>query len=213
MPLAEYLTEQEQVELLKSWIKQYSATILLGIVLAAVAIFGWRYWQEREAKLESHASLIFDEMLTARTQRNAEAVTLTTNKLAAHYSRTVYGSFAALMQAREAVNQHQFAEAEKKLNEVIHHSHVASLKQIARLRLARILIATGEANKGIEALNTVDDPHFEGLIDEVKGDAYLALNQPTTARQWYGAALQALPDAETIYPLLQIKYDNLAVKA
>ncbi len=47
--MTEYLTEQEQVELLKNWIKQYSLVILAGVLIAAIGISGWRYWQQRQA--------------------------------------------------------------------------------------------------------------------------------------------------------------------
>ena len=47
--MTEYLTEQEQIELLKTWIKQYSLVIILTAwSFAIVAITGWRYWQQRQ---------------------------------------------------------------------------------------------------------------------------------------------------------------------
>ena len=46
----------------------------------------------------------------------------------------------------------------------------------------------------------MDDKNFAGLIDEVKGDAYLALNDKDKARQAYQQALDELPNAEVIRP-------------
>ena len=208
--VTEYLTEQEQIELLKNWIKQYSLVILLGIFLASVMIFGWRTWQERQFKLSTHASLIFDEMLTARVQRNHDALSSATDKLLAHYSRTVYSPFAVLMLARQTVVQKNYPEAQKQLMWVIQHSDVASIRQIARLRLARILLALHQPKESLETLKKDDDRYFTGLIDEVRGDAYLAMNNPHLAKEWYTRALNDLPNAEVIRPLLQMKLDNLA---
>ena len=75
IPLTEYLTEQEQIELLKAWIKQYSLVILAGVLIAVITISGWRYWQQRQNKILSHASAVYDEMLTMRAQ-NDGTVTL-----------------------------------------------------------------------------------------------------------------------------------------
>ena len=47
--MTEYLTEQEQIEQLKTWIKQYGLTILFGIVIALVLSFSWHYWQQYRA--------------------------------------------------------------------------------------------------------------------------------------------------------------------
>ena len=47
------------------------------------------------------------------------------------------------------------------------------------------------------------------MTEEVKGDAYVALNNIPLARKAYQQALADLPNAEAIRPLLQMKYDNL----
>lgn len=207
--MTEYLTEQEQVELLKSWIKQYSLVILAGVFLAIVAISGWRYWQQRQYKIYSHASAVFDEMLTARAQRNDAATLTQATKLFTHYSNTTYGQFAAMMLTRSAIIKKDYPEAEKQLNWVINHSNIASIRQIARLRLARLLIAEHKTDDSFTVLNIVEDNSFNGLIDEIKGDAYFSINNLAMARQWYHQALNELPNAEVIRPLLQMKYDNL----
>jgi predicted negative regulator of RcsB-dependent stress response len=208
--LSDYLTEQEQIELLKNWIKQYSLVILAGVVIAVLAMTGWRYWQQRQATLYSHASAVYDEMLTARAQNEPATTTIQTQKLFTHYPTTTYAQFAALMMARDAIIKRNYPEAEKHLRWVLDHSRIASLRQIARLRLARLYIAQHQSNKAIDILLKVDDKNFNGLINEVRGDAFLEANNTTMAREAYQQALTDLPDAETIRPLLQMKFDNLA---
>lgn len=208
--MTEYLTEQEQVELLKSWIKQYSLFILAGVLIAILAISGWHYWQEREYKISIHASTLFDEMLNLRAQHEA-AAQVPANKLYTHYSKTPYGQMAALMLAREAVVNNDYQTAEKHLRWVIDHSPIASIRQIARLRLARLFIAEKKPENSVTILEKVDDSIFMGAIDEVKGDAYFSMKNSAKARQWYKQALQALPNADVLRPLLQMKYDNLVI--
>jgi predicted negative regulator of RcsB-dependent stress response len=208
--LTEYLTEQEQIEILKSWIKQYSLVILAGVILAGFAIFGWRYWQERQYKVLSHASSVYDEMLTVRAQNNQEATLIQAKKLFAHYSQTSYGQMAAFMLARHAIVNKDYPEAEKQLQWVIGHSKIPAMRQIARIRLARLLIAESKPKDSIQLLNKIDDKTFVGLIDEVRGDAFLAMNDKTQARAAYQSALAGLPNAEVVRPLLQMKYDNLS---
>lgn len=208
--MTEYLTEQEQIEILKNWLKQYSIVIITGVIIAFLFISGWRYWQQRQAKIYSHASAIYDELLAVRSQNNAEATQVQAQKLYSHYPQTIYGQMAALMLARSAVVQKDYATAEKHLNWVMNKSKLASLRQIARLRLARLLIAENKPEQSLELLKSVDDKNFSGLIEETKGDAYLAMKNVDMARQSYQQALNELPNAEAIRPLLQMKYDNLA---
>jgi predicted negative regulator of RcsB-dependent stress response len=211
--LTEYLTEQEQVELLKQWVKQYSLVILAGLLISFATISGWRYWQARQLRTLHHASAVYDEMLTARAQNNSATTQVQSEKLFTHYSGTTYAQMAALMLARDAVYLKNFAEAEKQLKWVIAHSDVRSFRQIARIRLARIYINENKADESLEVLNKVDDKSFNGLTDEVRGDAWLAKHDNAKAREAYQSALNELPNAEVIRPLLQMKFDNLAPSA
>lgn len=208
--MTEYLTEQEQIELLKQWVKQYSLVILAGLVLSLITITGWRYWQARQQRILSHASAIYDEMLTARAQNNMNAIQVQSNKLFSHYTKTAYAQFAAFMLARDAIMQKAYPEAEKQLQWVIDNSDTSSFRQIARTRLARLLINEKHPDQALTVLNTVDDSNFNGLIDEVKGDAYVALKDTAKASVAYQQALKELPNAEVTRPILRMKYDNLA---
>lgn len=209
--MTEYLTEQEQIEILKNWIKQYSVVILAGIIVAFVIISGWRYWQQRQANILTQASSIYDEMLSMRAQNDSKASLAKAKKLFTDYPQTTYGQIAALMLARAAIIKKDYSQAEKNLHWVLEHSHIAPFRQIARIRLARVMIAVHKPEEGIKLLDEkVDDKNFNGLTDEVKGDAYLALKEIAKARQYYQQALTELPNAEVARPILQMKYDNLA---
>lgn len=209
LSLTEYLTEQEQIEILKGWIKEYGTVIVLGIAIAFIAIAGWHYWQQRQNKILSHASSVYDEMLAMRTRNDPSATSVQANKLLIHYPQTIYGQMAALMLAREDIFKKDYEKAKKHLNWVLDHSKIAALRQIARLRLARILIAEHKPEESINMLKTTDDKTFNGLISEVKGDAYLAMKNLAMARKSYQQALSELPNAEIVRPLLQMKYDDL----
>ena len=146
-PLTEYMTEQEQIEILKTWVKQYSLVILAGVVIAVTAITGWRYWQQRQHKTLGHASAVYDEMLTMRAQNDSSATLVQAKKLLAHYPQTTYGQMSAFMLARAAVIKKDYPEAEKQLNWVLEHTKISSIRQIARVRLARLMIAEQKPQK------------------------------------------------------------------
>ena len=67
-----------------------------------------------------------------------------------------------------------------------------ALKQIARLRAARILLAMQKNQDALDLLATVDDPTYQPLIDEVKGDIYQAMGQTEQAKQAYESAQAGL---------------------
>lgn len=210
LPLTDYLTEQEQVEQLKAWIKQYGMTILVGVVLAIVIASSWNYWQRYQNRVLTRASSIYDEMLTSRAQNDTSNTEALAHKLINHYVKTPYASMAALMLSRDAVTKKDYAEAQTQLNWVIKKSSQSTIREIAKIRLARILLAQNKTNDALQTLDKVDDAGFNGLIDEVKGDVYLKMQNTAKAREFYQLALQTLPKEETPRrPILQMKLDNL----
>jgi predicted negative regulator of RcsB-dependent stress response len=74
-----------------------------------------------------------------------------------------------------------------------------------------VLLAEQKPQDAIKMLQTTEDDNFNGLTDEIRGDAYLAMKNIALARQSYQQALSELPNAESIRPLLQMKYDNLTI--
>jgi len=210
--LTEYLTEQEQIQQLKTWLKQYGPTVIAGIILAALFSFGWRLWQHHRNNVIIHASAIYDQMLSARAQNNAGESVIQAKKLLSRYANTPYAEMAALMLAREAVLNKNYDEAISQLNWVVDHAHTKAIRQIARIREARIFIAQQKPAEAIKLLKNVSDKAFSGLIDEVKGDAFLAMNDKASARKSYEQALAELPNAEVIRPILQLKYENLTTR-
>lgn len=205
------MTEQEQIQQFKVWLKQYGLTILIGIALALAMTFGWRWWQNYNNKILTRASVAYDEMLALRAQNNFPGAVVQAKKLVNKYAKTPYASIAAFMLARDAILKKDYPEAIQQLNWVIAHSKNKSIREIARLRIARILITEKKPQEAIQSLAKVDDKNFIGLIDEIKGDAYEAMNDPTSARQAYNSALNELPNAEITRPILQMKLDNLAI--
>ncbi|HEX4045308.1 MAG TPA: tetratricopeptide repeat protein [Gammaproteobacteria bacterium] len=207
--MTEYLTEQEQIEVLKKWLKQYSLVILAGVALAVIAVMGWRYWQERQAKILNHASVLYDGMLNQSALNHPDEAAAKAKKLINKYPKTVYSQFAAFMLAKDAAMNKDYATANKQLTWVIDHSNISAFRQIARIRLAQVMLANHQPEAALKTLEKVEDKSFNGLIYEMKGDAYLALKNLPSARQAYQQALTDLPNAEGIRPLLQMKYDNL----
>jgi predicted negative regulator of RcsB-dependent stress response len=206
----EYMTEQEQIEQLKNWLKEYGSTIILGIVLSLAGMFTWRYWDTYHTRTLYHASNVYDELLASRAQNQVSETSVQANKLWTHYPKTPYAKMAAFMLARDAVANKNYPEAIKQLTWVREHAKTPAVREIARIRIARILITEKKADEALDVLDKIESDSFVGLVDEIRGDAYMLLNDKTKAKQAYQLALQELPKEEVSQtPLLQIKLDNL----
>jgi len=167
------MTEQEQIEQLKAWVKQYAMTILSGIVLALVIVSGWHYWQNYTTRKLMKASTVYEQMLNDRSHNQAGELEAKATKLLQRYPRTPYAQMGALMLARDAITSKNYTEALKQLNWVIDHSKTGSLREIAKIRSAKILLAENKVDQALATLDAATDKNFQALIDEVRGDAFL----------------------------------------
>jgi predicted negative regulator of RcsB-dependent stress response len=86
------------------------------------------------------------------------------------------------------------------------------LSNVAKIRLVRLMLASGEYEKGLELINEIDpatSSSFSGNYDELVGDLYVALDRLDQARSSYQKALENGYKS----PLLQIKIDDLTAPA
>lgn len=204
------MTEQEQIQQLKAWIKSYGPFILAGIVIALLMSSGWRAWQRHQNKTLMRASAVYDDMLTHRAENNAESENVAAKKLLDRFTKTPYADMAALMIARSAILKKDYAAAEEQLHWVIKHSKTPAIREIGRIRLARLLITEMKPDAALELLKTPQDKVFIGLENEVRGDAFMTKHDTQAAKHAYQLALTEIPNAEVTRPILQMKYDNLA---
>ena len=196
-------SDQEQIQMVKDWWKRYGGYIVSAILVVAVISFGWRYWQHYQQRRIERASINYAQMLTALDQQKQEEVKLYAQQLMKDYAKSAYASMAALALAKIAVQDGDFSLAYEQLQFVLTKSSSSALKQIARIRAARVLLATKKPQAALDILATVDDAAYQAEIAEVSGDALFQLAKVAEAKQAY----QKAKNLETTVklPLLQLK--------
>jgi len=211
-----YQTEEEQVERIKEVWHRHGVPVLTGIVLALAGVFGWNGWSNYQETKAANASAVYQSMLESVLQDDSEAGRTRGAELAeqlrSDYPGTRYALFAALMQARLAVEAGDFDAAETLLRDVARNGKDAALQEVARQRLARVLAQLERAEEGLELFSTPVTGELLAGREEVRGDLLLSLGRLSDARQAYQAALEATVD-QRARPQLQLKLDDLAEEA
>lgn len=211
-----YQTEDEQVERIKEVWHRHGVPVLTGVVLALAGVFGWNGWTNYQDNKAANASAVYQTMLESVLQDGSEAGRTRGAELAEtlrkDYPGTRYASFAALMQARLAVEAGDFAAAETLLRDVADEGGDEALQEVARQRLARVLAQLERAEEGLELFSSPVSSELLAGREEVRGDLLLTLGRVEDARLAYQAALDATGDPRA-RPQLQLKLDDLAEEA
>ena len=78
--------DYEQGERVQQWLRQNGLSIVIGIVIGLVAIFGWQQWRNHQATREMEASSLYQQLQTALASGNTgEADKLVDEKLRKGY--------------------------------------------------------------------------------------------------------------------------------
>jgi predicted negative regulator of RcsB-dependent stress response len=203
------LQEQEQVEAIKAWWKEYG-NLVLGVMLAVVVALGaWRGWQYYQNQQTSAAATMYAQFTTQLESNDIKRVNDAAAEVMGKYASTVYASRAALAAAQANQQVKDLARAKTQLQWVIEHAGENSLKDVARLRLAAVLL--DETNYA-DALNLLDATHpasFDGLYADLKGDVLSAQGKVAEARAAYKLAYDKTDAKSTYRNLIQMKLDAL----
>jgi predicted negative regulator of RcsB-dependent stress response len=185
------LQEQEQLDALKGFWKQYGNLITWVLVLALggyAAFNGWNYWQ-RDQGLKAGA--MFDELERSATAGDAERTGRVFGDLRERFGGTVQAAQGGLLAARVQFDQGQPEAARATLAWVAGEGADPALRSVARLRLASLLLEAGQHDEALKQLTDIA-PGFEALAADRRGDILLAQGKPVEARAALEAAYQGL---------------------
>lgn len=201
-------TEEEQIEALKKWWSDNGWSLVGGVVIGLGAIFGWRGWQNHQALQAEAASDIYVDLVVEMREHRFEPARKFAEQLIQDYDSTSYALFATLMLAKIETEAGNTEAAIKHLQTVMNETGEDALKQIARVRLARLLLDSGKPDEALALLEAGKPGKFSVAYQELKGDIYIQLGRKDDAHAAYQTALAAVKTNIKEGSLLQLKFDN-----
>lgn len=206
------MTEEEQIAQIKDWWQRNGKPLLTGGALALALVFGWNAWQSYQTKQAQSASLIYQQLLeTSLTGSTPDAgkVAELAGKLKSEYAGTHYAQYASLFVAKVAVEAGKLDDAATELKALSDKPVDATVAELARQRLARVLAAQGKAEDALKLLEGEAAKVWLASREELKGDLLVQLGRTDDAHAAYLKAKAALADDAAVGSL-QMKLDDLA---
>jgi predicted negative regulator of RcsB-dependent stress response len=203
------LEEQEQIEEIKAWWKQYGRLVILVVVVAAITVAAVRGWSYYQTKQGLDAGVLYTQLQGAIATNEPKKVQAIATEIATSYPRTGYATFGALAAAKAAFDSGDLAAAKAHLQWVVDRARDTETRDIARLRLGAVLL---DEKKYDEALKLLETPHVDALTAlyaDLKGDVLVAQGKPQDARAAYQLALDKSDTKSSYRALVQIKLDAL----
>ena len=212
-------------------LKQYGSYIVTAILLALAAYFGWTYWQNNHARVDTVAADRYADIqrlneevslaaqnpdLEAEAQASLAESRTQLNKdidaLVNTHGQSVYAWQALMIKARQQVDSDDFAAASETFKKALAIDlGDPGLEAITRLRYATTLLAAGDAKSALTEANNDMPSSFEASQQELLGDIYLAQDNKDSAIKSYNNAWELLRNRKETRAVLALKMESLGI--
>lgn len=216
--MSTHLTEEEQLEVLKRWWKDYGKTVIAAIVAAVVIYFGWTAWQDKQRVKAESASSQYDTLVKllnveqGKTLSEADKATADhiANELKEKNGKSLYAQGAAFYLAKSAVDAGNLDKAVTELQWILSSKPDMATAQLARVRLARVYVAKAAYAEAQAQIAEEPSKAFASEYAEVRGDILKAQGNKEAAATAYKKALETTdPQNQERSMVLQMKVDEL----
>ena len=203
------LEEQEQLDELKAWWKEYRMMILLVTTAAALTVGGIKVWRHNSDQQAFEAGELYVQLQGAVGGGEPKKVQDIAAILTEKYPRTAYAAFAAFAGAKAAFEGGDPSGARSRLQWVVDNGRDDETRDIARLRLAAVLLDEKQYAEALKLLEAKHADTLSTLYADLKGAVLVAQDKHTEARSAYQLALDRSDARSAVRALIQVKLDAL----
>ncbi len=195
---------------MRAWWSENGRYVVAGVVLAASLLVGISQYRSGKLEAQIEASALYESLAEHVEDGDLDDAEAVADDLATNYANTTYVAQSKLAMARLYMDKNRDQDAADVLNEMLALSRDDELKNIGRVRLARILLYQDRAQAVVDLLSNQNIPAFASIYDEILGDAYTLLGRVEDAGDAYRSALADTTQTATVsHGLIQMKLVDL----
>jgi predicted negative regulator of RcsB-dependent stress response len=203
------LQEQEQLDELKAFWKQYGNAITWVLTVCLLAFAGWNGWNWWQRDQAAKASGLFEALDRAVQAGDAPKTAQAFDDLKERYPRTTFAGQGGLLAAKVLFDKGQVDKARADLNWVADNASDDEYRTMARLRLSALMFDAKQYDEALKQLDAAKSPSFAALVADRRGDVLLAQGKRDEAKAAYEVAYKAMDDRNNYRQLISAKLTAL----
>lgn len=203
------LGEQEQLDSLKDFWKQYGSLITWLLVLVLGGFAAFQGWQRYQASQSLKAGVLFEELDKAVQAADTAKTARVFGDLKERYPGTAFAAQGGLLAARLQFDADQPEAARATLEWVGANASEKEYRVVAQLRLAGLLLDEKKPDEALKLLPADAPKAFAALVADRRGDILMAQGKSEEARVAYQAAYDAMDPTLDYRQLIDAKLTAL----
>ena len=205
------LEEQEQLDQLKHFWKQYGNAISWALIVILGAFASWNFYQYWQRSQAAQAAAMFDEVERVVKSADPARIDRVFGDIKSKFGSTTYAQQAGLLVARQYYSVGNALGAQGALTWVAENASDPGYQALAKLRLAAVLAESKGFDEALKQLSGSFPPNFEGLVADRKGDILMLQGKKSEALVEYRKAYKSLDESAEYRRLVEVKLNSLGV--
>ena len=205
------LEEQEQLDQLKHFWKQYGNAISWALIVILGAFASWNFYQYWQRSQAAQAAAMFDEVERVVKSADPARIDRVFGDIKSKFGSTTYAQQAGLLVARQYYSVGNALGAQGALTWVAENASDPGYQALAKLRLAAVLAESKGFDEALKQLSGSFPANFEGLVADRKGDILMLQGKKPEALVEYRKAYKSLDESAEYRRLVEVKLNSLGV--
>jgi predicted negative regulator of RcsB-dependent stress response len=207
------LEEQEKLDELKHFWKQYGNLITWALIVVFGSIAAWNGWQHWQRSQASQAAVLYDEVERAAQAGDIARLERAMADIRDKFGSTTQTQQAVLLGAKVLYEKGKVESSRDALAWVAGKASDEGYQAVARLRLAAVLMEGKRYDEALAQLNEKFPPSFAALVSDRRGDVLAAQGKSAEARAAYQKAFSTMEPGADYRRLVEVKLNALGVDA
>jgi predicted negative regulator of RcsB-dependent stress response len=203
------LEEQEQLDQLKNFWKQYGNLISWALISVMGAFASWNFFQYYQRSQATQAAAMFDEVERVIKSADAAKIDRVFVDMKDRFASTTFAQQTGLLVAKHYYSVGNVDATVAALSWVSEKSTDPGYQAIAKLRLAGVMIESKSFDKALKLLNSSFPVSFEALVADRKGDIFLLQGNKNEAISEYQKTFSNLDKPTEYRRLVEFKLSSL----
>jgi predicted negative regulator of RcsB-dependent stress response len=205
------LEEQEQLDQIKHFWKQYGNAITWALIILLTGFASWNFFQYWQRKQAVQAAVLFDEVDRSIALADPVKIDRVFSEMKDRFGGTIYAQQSALLVTKQFVESGKPDQARIALTWLVEQSSDTAIQALAKLRLAAILMDAKNFDDALTLMSGEFPTSFEGLVADRRGDILTLKADKVKAVAEYEKAYRLLDTRAEYRRLVEVKLNALGV--
>ena len=192
------LTQEEQDEKAKQWLKDNGLALAIGIALGLGGIFGYNAYKASKQENAEAASNLFSTMMEQVSVSDNIDIDASVNSLKTDYASSSYAAKAALIKASQLAKT-DIPAALTEYQWVIDNANELGLRHAASIRKAKLHVSLAEYDQAKKIASQESYKSFASHYKEILGDIAVQQGELDKAYDYYQQATEQLSPSDAAY--------------